>query len=188
MFIDAWLTVFATTSYAKSSISEICSVAGLSRRQFYEEFSDREDLLEAVYDDAHDAARIAVQDAMADAEEASVREIVENGLAAYIAATVSDIRRAKVVYLEVLGVSPRFEQHLLEVRNEWAQIIVSAVARRTDVHPPACGWDVAMAAFTGALNSAVHEWSTGTPRPPVESLTAMLSMLLFALLAPVPPV
>ncbi|MBF6480002.1 TetR/AcrR family transcriptional regulator, partial [Nocardia cyriacigeorgica] len=49
LFLEAGLTVFAEKTYAASSISDVCAVAGLSRRQFYEQYTGREELLVDVY-------------------------------------------------------------------------------------------------------------------------------------------
>ncbi|WP_194816949.1 TetR/AcrR family transcriptional regulator [Nocardia sp. XZ_19_385] len=186
LFIEAALTVFAGKSYAKSSVTEICSAAGLSRRQFYEEYASREDLLMAAYDAAQQAARAAVATAAAETSGGSARELVSAGLTAYLAAMVSDIRRAKVAYVEVVGVSDRVEQHRLGVRDEWARTIEAIAANLPEVHTPACGWPTAMAGFIGALNGAAHHWSMDEQRPPVRALVEMLSTLLFALLIPAP--
>ncbi|MFC9892914.1 TetR/AcrR family transcriptional regulator [Nocardia sp. NPDC127579] len=184
LFIDAALTVFAARSYAKSSVTEICSAAGLSRRQFYEEYSSREDLLIAAYDAAQQAARTAVAAAVAEHPGGSARELVSAGLTAYLHAVVTDIRRAKIAYVEIVGVSDRVEQHRLDVRDEWARTIEAIASNIPEVHAPACGWPTAMAGFIGALNGAAHHWSMDEHRPPVGALVDMLSTLLFALLIP----
>ncbi|MEV6274409.1 TetR/AcrR family transcriptional regulator [Nocardia sp. NPDC051832] len=184
LFMEAALTVFADKSYAKSSVTEICSVAGLSRRQFYEVYDSREDLLMAAYDAAHQAAREAVAAAVAATSGGSARELVSVGLTAYLDAMVTDIRRAKVAYVEVVGVSDRVEQHRLGVRDEWARTIEAIASNVPEVRAPACGWPTAMAGFIGALNGAAHHWSMDEQRPPVQALVDMLSTVLFALLIP----
>ncbi|MEU8897646.1 TetR/AcrR family transcriptional regulator [Nocardia sp. NPDC048505] len=185
LFIEAALTVFATKSYAKSSVTEICSTAGLSRRQFYEEYSSREELLVAAYDAAQRAARDAVTAALAETTGGTARELVTVGLTAYLQAMVSDLRRAKVAYVEIVGVSDQVEQHRLEVRDEWARTIEAIAATVPDVRAPECGWPTAMAGFIGALNGAAHHWCMDERRPPVRALVDMLATLLFALLIPV---
>ena len=50
LFLNAALSVFADQGYAGSSVADICASASLARRQFYDEFGSREDLLLALYD------------------------------------------------------------------------------------------------------------------------------------------
>ena len=67
LFLNAALSVFADQGYAGSSVADICASASLARRQFYDEFGSREDLLLALYDQIQLDARIAMVDAL-DAE------------------------------------------------------------------------------------------------------------------------
>ena len=53
-FLDAAVELFGTHGYAATSVPQVCKAAGLSSRQFYQEFSDREDLLRTLYDRVQD--------------------------------------------------------------------------------------------------------------------------------------
>ena len=71
-FLEAATQIFAERGYATCSLAEVCAAAGLSKRQFYEEFDTREDVLAAAYDRIHDEAAVAVMTAVASTAGASV--------------------------------------------------------------------------------------------------------------------
>ncbi|WP_067840254.1 TetR/AcrR family transcriptional regulator [Nocardia lijiangensis] len=184
LFFDAALTVFAEKTYAHSSVTDICAVAGLSRRQFYEQYTDREELLVEVYDRIHEQARDAVAQALVTAGATEPRVLTDVAIRAYIEAVVGDIRKAKVAFVEIVGVSEAVERHRAEVRDRWGAVVEAAAASLPGVRTPPGGWRVAMAAFIGAVNGLVHQWSLDDPRPPVDVLVDVLTTLLTALALP----
>ena len=83
-FFDAALGEFASVGYAKSSVTSICREAGLSRRQFYELFSDREELLVALYDEIQGAARDAVATALSESTSRDTHVLATAAMRAYM--------------------------------------------------------------------------------------------------------
>jgi AcrR family transcriptional regulator len=118
--MEAGLELFGTLGYAQTSIRAISAAASLNSRYFYESFSSREDLLYCVYQ------RI-VGDIFTRASEAIAREdTIEGqaraGLRAAWTAVTEDRRKARVVALEVVGVSERLERLRRETRHALAQL------------------------------------------------------------------
>ncbi|WP_141807471.1 TetR/AcrR family transcriptional regulator [Nocardia bhagyanarayanae] len=187
LFFEAALTVFAEKTYAHSSITDICAAAGLSRRQFYEQYSGREELLVEVYDRIQEQARDAVAQALTAAGAVEARGLMDVAIRAYTEAIVGDIRKAKVAFVEIVGVSEAVERHRLEVRDRWGAVVETAASALPGVRTPPGGWRVAMAAFIGAVNGLVHQWSLDDPRPPVDVLVEVLTTLLVALALPGDP-
>lgn len=187
LFIDAGLTVFAEKSYANSSLTDVCAAAGLSRRQFYEQFAGREELLVAVYDAVQGKARAAVAEALAAAGSDDLRTLIDAAVRAYTRAITDDIRCVTVAFVEIVGVNPEIEAHRARVRDQWGEVVAAIAQGREGVRTPPGGWRVAMAAFIGAVNGAVHQWSMDDPRPPVDDLVDVFSTLLNALTAAEPP-
>ncbi|MBW0271913.1 TetR family transcriptional regulator [Nocardia sp. MH4] len=183
LFIEAGLTVFAEKSYANSSLTDVCAAAGLSRRQFYEQFAGREELLVAVYDSVQGKARDAVAAALAAADTDDLRALIDAAVRAYTKAITDDIRCVTVAFVEIVGVSPAIEAHRAQVRDQWGEVVAAIAQGRDGVRIPPGGWRVAMAAFIGAVNGAVHQWSLDDPRPPVDELVDVFSTLLNALTA-----
>ncbi|MEU6559402.1 TetR/AcrR family transcriptional regulator [Nocardia nova] len=184
LFREAGLTVFSRSTYAASSVSEICSTAGLSRRQFYELYSAREDLLVDIYDDIQQRAHIAVTEALTESEEVQPQDLIDGAVGAYCRAVADDIRCARVAFVEVVGVSAELEARRAQVREQWAQVIEATAGLLPGTRTPPGGWKIAAPAYLGAVNAAAHEWSQEDPRSPLEDLIAVLSTLLFALALP----
>jgi len=118
--MEAGLELFGTLGYARTSIRAVSAAASLNSRYFYESFSSREDLLYYVYE------RIVV-DIFTRASEAIARENTieaqaRAGLRAGWAAVTEDRRKARVVALEVVGVSERLERLRRETRHALAQL------------------------------------------------------------------
>ena len=118
--MEAGLELFGTLGYARTSIRAVSAAASLNSRYFYESFSSREDLLYSVYE------RIVV-DIFTRASEAIARENTieaqaRAGLRAGWAAVTEDRRKARVVALEVVGVSERLERLRRETRHALAQL------------------------------------------------------------------
>lgn len=179
-FLDAGLEVFGTVGYAKASISALCAQAGLSRRQFYEEFASREDLLIEVYDDVQGRARTAVVEAIAAVDPPELSALATAAMTAYVDAVGSDPRRTLVGFIEVGGVSERVEQHRIDGRLGWTEFFRTTLAAVVPGSEPD-DFDYAATAFIGALTAVVHRWGTSTPRPDRAEVVALLSSVLLTL-------
>jgi AcrR family transcriptional regulator len=120
--MEAGLEVFGTQGYAASSVRAVTTAAALNPRYFYESFSSREDLLYQVYlrivSDIGNDAVAAVADA--DTIEAQARA----GLRAGWLALTRDRRKARIVAIEVVGVSDRLEQLRRDTRHALADMTV----------------------------------------------------------------
>ncbi|WP_280234168.1 TetR/AcrR family transcriptional regulator [Nocardia cyriacigeorgica] len=184
LFLEAGLMVFADKTYAASSISDVCAAAGLSRRQFYEQYSGREELLVDVYDHVQQQARAAFREGLASAGSLDARVLIGSAMRAYVHAITDDPRRVQVAFVEIVGVSDAVEHHRAQMRDDWGEAIAATAAVVPGVRTPPGGWGLAMAAFIGAVNGAVHRWSQQHPRPPVDDLLEVLSTLLLALVLP----
>ncbi len=123
LLLQAGLEVFGTTGYAASSVREICEVAELNRRYFYESFNTREDLLRAVYERIVTESRDSITDAIASAD--GVQEAIRAGLTAWWATVTSDPRKARIITLEIVGVSEAIETRRREVRHSFADFIAA---------------------------------------------------------------
>ncbi|AFR46855.1 TetR/AcrR family transcriptional regulator [Gordonia sp. KTR9] len=178
-FLDAALVEFTDTGYAKSSVTSICRVAGLSRRQFYAEFTDREELLVALYDTVQGAARVAVAEALAACPSRDLRDLSTAAMRAYMESVGTDPRRAAVSFVQIVGVSSRVEQHRLDGREEWADFFVAAMADFAG--RPATERQRHLAiAFVGALTGLVHRWSETADPAALDDIVTVLADILLA--------
>jgi AcrR family transcriptional regulator len=120
--LAAGLELFGTDGYAGSSIRAISAAASLNSRYFYESFSSREDLLYHVYQAAvRDVAEAIVA---ATAGAGTVEDQAREGLRASWMVLTEDRRKARVILLEVVGVSERLERVRRENRHAIADILM----------------------------------------------------------------
>lgn len=179
-FLESGLTVFARDGYANSPVGAICKAAGLSSRQFYEEFTGRESLLLELYEEIDRQSRAAVQAALTAHSGDSVAEQVDAGVRAYIESVARDPRRARLVLVEVMGAGPTVEKSRLELRQAWGALLAGAAekaAAKGEIPPG--DYEMRSLAIIGAVNYVVDAWSCADPRPPLDTVIAVLRRVIF---------
>ncbi|MGV9409764.1 TetR/AcrR family transcriptional regulator [Nocardia sp. NPDC003693] len=183
-FLDAAIEIFGERGYANCSLADVCAAAGLSKRQFYEEFATREDVLVAAYDHIQQSAATALATAVAELgpdPDPTVR--ITKAMEAYLGSVGVDPYRAKVAFVEVVGVSERMEEHRRARRHEWIatiELILGPLAgadSRLRSTPELTG-----SALIGAVNGLAHEWLLSDPRPPVSELVGVLVAVSLSLI------
>ncbi|MFC8041980.1 TetR/AcrR family transcriptional regulator [Nocardia sp. NPDC057353] len=183
-FVAAATRLFAERGYPHCSLADVCAAAGLSKRQFYEEFETREDVLVAAYDRIQDEAAAAVGTALSRLGPArDPRAGLTTAFSAYLGSIDADPYRAKVAFLEVVGVSERMERHRRERRHGWSLLIEMAVGPIAGPGAHVRGEPtLAAGALIGAVNGVAHEWLLMEPRPPVAELVDLLVPVALAMM------
>ena len=118
--LEAGLELFGTLGYARTSIRAVSAAASLNSRYFYESFSSREDLLYSVYEQIVLDIFTKVSEAVA--RESTIEAQARAGLRAGWTAVTEDRRKARIVAIEVVGVSERLERLRRETRHALAQL------------------------------------------------------------------
>ncbi|MCW2714520.1 MAG: TetR family transcriptional regulator [Frankiales bacterium] len=168
--LDAALELFGTKGYAATSLTALCAAGGVSPRHFYELYPGREQLIADLYDELCEHMRVLIAEAQGAAPLTAVDRVV-SGLRVAIDFQTADPRRARVLQLEVVGVSSWLEAHRHDV--------IASFGRGTDeqyrllvadgqvVDEP---FEQVAIALVGALNELVIGWLLAEPRPPRETL------------------
>jgi AcrR family transcriptional regulator len=184
--LTAGLALFGTEGYAAASIERLCTEAGVSTRNFYEEFDRREDLLMALHDRIIDRAFQAVLGALADAADAPLRERFTRAVRAFVITTASDPRWARLSYVEIIGVSNAVERHRIAWRQRWAEFLVSEAKRAVERGEAAPrDFQLGAVALIGAVNELVHHWSmSGGERSLDDVITEIVRIATAAVTAP----
>lgn len=174
--IDAGLTLFGTEGYPNAPVKKICDEAGLTQRYFYESFTDREALLDAVYRSCVDALRESAG-AAALTYLAQIPEVTAGGpvpadripglahtaFGAFLETLTADPRRARVVLIEVVGVSPDLEKLRIGAIHSWAEMILGFAARP---ERPASAEDrLAAIGLVGAITQLLVDWHMAAVAP-----------------------
>jgi len=108
--LEAGLEVFASTGYAAASVKEISRSAGLTERYFYESFDNREALLRAVADRIVGDFLAAVEPLLP-LDLGDLPRAIPQAADAFVASLADDPRRARVLLVETVGVSPAAEEY-----------------------------------------------------------------------------
>jgi AcrR family transcriptional regulator len=118
--MEAGLELFGTHGYHATSVRALSREAELNSRYFYESFSSREDLLYGVYQSIVTDIAVRATEAVlaADTIEAKAR----GGLRAGWSALIEDRRKARIIALEVVGVSDRLERLRRDTRHALASL------------------------------------------------------------------
>ncbi|TLG00355.1 TetR/AcrR family transcriptional regulator [Nocardia cyriacigeorgica] len=176
--LESALEQFGTSGYAAASIKQICRGAGVTERYFYESFPNREVCLAALYDNLSEGMRTATFTALAHAEPNLDARTVA-GLDAFIRYLTSDPRRARVVLIEVVGVSHDMEERRHRVLRDFADTVMSTWAAdtsrtltRTD--------QLTATALVGGVNHLLVDWLMDGRRDDPADLVAVCVNLFAA--------
>ncbi|MER7183831.1 TetR/AcrR family transcriptional regulator [Streptomyces hyaluromycini] len=185
-FLDAALQLFGgAPGFRATTVAALSQAAGLSTRQFYEEFRTLEDVLAALHLEVNGWAEAAVAAAFAEAEPLPLVERVTVLFRAYARDVTSDPRRIRIAFVEIIGVSPRLEEQRLARRARWVELIcteANAAAARGDAAPR--DYRLAATAFIGSVNGLLHDWSAGWVDASLDDVVEELVRLLVGILRP----
>lgn len=154
--LEAGQTLFGTQGYRATSVGQLCAEAGLTKRYFYESFTDREAALGAVYDELVGGLRGATLDAIARREPSE--SLAEAALTAFVGYLTADRRRARIVLIEVVGVSPEMETRRYAVLSEFAELVAEMWLGGDETTPLRQHTAVAL---VGGVNHLLVDWLLG---------------------------
>lgn len=168
--LDAALELFGTAGYAHTSIRSVCEQAGLNERYFYESFRAREDLLYAVYEQVVAEVTTAAVDAVLSTEpelEARARA----GLGAFLRLLTGDVRKARVLSIEVVGVNDQLERRRRQTLHAFADFLdQQAFTLVSATGPPQMDAMLTARSLVGATNELLIDWVLGTLDHSVDEL------------------
>ncbi|WP_345961489.1 TetR/AcrR family transcriptional regulator [Streptomyces sp. BRB040] len=188
-FLDAALQLFGDTpGYRATTVAALSEAAGLSTRQFYEEFRTLEDVLAALHLQVNDWAEAAVRTAAARTQDLPLPDRAAAIFRAYAGNVTADPRRVRITFVEIIGVSPRLEEQRLARRARWVDLI-RAEARTAVLRGEAAHRDYRLAAtaFIGGVNGLLHDYSAGWVDATLDEVVDELVAQLLAVLRPPGP-
>jgi AcrR family transcriptional regulator len=176
--ISAGLDLFGTEGWAGATIEKLCAAAGVATRSFYEEFSGREALLRAVYEDIMTGVVDTVVPRVENAT-GTPEERIRLGLAGYVDYLTDDPRRARVAHREV-RVAGVLEQDRYAMVLRFAELI----ANQTRLEEGARGRVLGLA-LAGAVTEVLVDWvAQPEPRPDTGPIIEALVGLYVAAVTP----
>ncbi|MFE6527009.1 TetR/AcrR family transcriptional regulator [Streptomyces sp. NPDC057794] len=185
-FLDAALDLFGgAPGFRATTVAALSEAAGLSTRQFYEEFRTLEDVLAALHLEVNGWAEAAVLEAAARAVDLPLPERVTAVFRAYAGSLAADPRRIRITFVEIIGVSPRLEQQRLARRAGWVDLICAEAAEaaaRGEAAPR--DYRLAATGFIGSVNGLLHDWSAGWVDATLDEVVDELVRQLLGILRP----
>ena len=113
----------AAKGYGDTTIDDIVRGAGVSKKTFYEHFSDKEDCFVAAYEAAAGQLFERVRDAQLGDPEDDWLERTRAGIAAYLRWLAAEPALARVFLIEVGAAGPRAAESRERLRDRYAELI-----------------------------------------------------------------
>jgi AcrR family transcriptional regulator len=155
--LDAIAQSVAAKGYTATTVGDVVSRAGVSRKTFYEHFTDKEECFLAAYDTGVEVLYGAI-----DAAGAGIADPIERmraGVRAHLATLAAEPHFARSFLIEIVAAGPRAEARRAAVHERFAERLaaVHAAARRDlpslpEVH------EALFRASVGAFNELVTEY------------------------------
>lgn len=156
--LEAALDLFTSQGYAATSVKDLCRRAGLTERYFYESFRDRHACLVQLYDELTRQLLERTTAAIEQAAELDVDQVIERALSEFVDHLARDPRRARLVLLEVVGVSQELEERRHAVLRGFAELALSVWMERIGRTSPDPAQRLATVGLVGAVNHLLVDW------------------------------
>ena len=165
--LSAGYVQFADPGFLFTTIERLCASARISNRAFYECFPGREELMRAVYERCVDETMAAVNRAVGSAP-ASLDARIEAGLREYITFVTRDVRRARIMNLEVR----RAGDAVTRSRQRTVAAFARLIEKTAEDFPESLPEDphLVVLGVIGAVQELLIEWVLATKPPPIERL------------------
>lgn len=179
--LTAALELFTSRGYQQSKITELCALAGVSTRNFYEEFASKEQVLLDLHARINTLAMdnvVAILEKLADADP--VTRIFQL-LDAFVASVTSDPRLPRLNYVEAVGVSAELEAQHQEWVDKWAAFIEAEAEHAAEAGlAPRRNFRLTSIALVGAATGLLREWQAHDPPLPADQVAEELRGLMLA--------
>ncbi|MEV7005980.1 TetR/AcrR family transcriptional regulator [Streptosporangium sp. NPDC051022] len=167
--ISAAYTLYSDPGFPETTIEKLCAAARISNRAFYECFSGRNELMQALHERCVQETLAAVAKAVEQAPDTLLGR-VEAGIAGYITFVTEDRRRARIMHLEVRRAGDCLTASRQQAVRAFTKIIEASVFDLPETieanrHLLALG-------MIGAIQELLIEWVLAEDPPPVDSLVS----------------
>ena len=184
--MDAGLRVFGSTGYRAATVRGLCREAKIADRYFYQYFDKTEDLLLAVYTECIAQLTDSVSDAITQVDREGDLENVAKQLLDPFFQVIEDPHLARVVWMEVLGVSPRVEQTYLTVMQQFGTLLLGYIRTFVDDVPldPDLDPDLLATALIGGISHTAMTWYLSGYAADRRTVVATIAAMLVHIVAP----
>ena len=175
------LELFCERGYNNGPIELLCSTARVTTRHFYEQFASREALLKALF---HQIVEQTLKNLAAeiDIDSTDVNERISRSIHAGVDFLTEDPRRARILCLETVGVSPQMEASRREVIHAFARVISRYAKQMSELGAlPKRDYYLPALAIVGAVQELLIEWLLGDTGLDADGLAREMVLIFRAL-------
>lgn len=184
--LDAGLKVFGTAGFRAATVRGICAEAHVADRNFYENFASLEDLLIAVHRRSVEELLEKVIAAIGELEAGmEIEPTIARALDAYFE-FVEDPLQARVVWREILGVSPAVDSAYLADTAMFGDLLLMLLATWRPSFERTEQSDVITTTLVGGLSNMAMVWALDGYRPDRAVVVAAAEQLLAAVVRSFP--
>lgn len=183
--LQAGLELFSANGYHRTPIERLCERAHVTTRHFYELYPGKEEFFRDLLDTLIEDSRRVVLDALQE-EFGNPVEQVRAGISAFVHSYLDDPRRARVILVEAVGISPEMEKRRREHIHSFAHIIEEKAAemgRRGLI--PERDYSMGSLALAGAVNELMIDWvyydSPPSRERVIEEIVDLFRLVIFGL-------
>lgn len=182
--LEAVVQAVAEYGYANVTVADVVGAAGVSRRTFYEQFSDKQDCFLAAYRTGVEVVIESVVEATAEAPEEDWRERLRVGLTEYARIMASEPTFARTLLIDVLGAG----REAVELRQQLSEEFVKlfhALSERAAASDPAIlpVPDVFLRALVGGIGELVQQHILHEGAETLEDLAPTLARIAETVIA-----
>jgi AcrR family transcriptional regulator len=190
--LDAIARAVARKGYARVTVGDVVSDAGVSRRTFYEQFKDKEDCFLAAYATGTDALiGDMVKASLAVGPDADWRDVLQAAIGTYVGTLADDPEFARTFLVDVLGAGPAAVELRGKVYEQFIEqyVILARLAARQQ---PELGEvpEIYLRALVGGIGELVQQHVLTKGAKTLPELAPVLIQLVKAVIqgaaAPVP--
>jgi AcrR family transcriptional regulator len=171
--LDAGLALLAEGGGPAASVRAVCREAGVTERYFYENFIDRDALVDAVFDQVSDELRLSILDAVTGRPP---REVARAAVDAVVGLTLDQPAKGRALFI-----APMTEPVLYRKLDEAGAMLTSMIRDqlRPDESPE--HRDLVASSLAGALGHLFHQYVAGTLDVTREAFVGYVEQLLMTL-------
>jgi len=150
--LDALAEVIAETGYLDTTVHKILKRAGISRRTFYEIFTDKEDCFLAAYQEAADHVLVLVQRACRLGGTPEIR--IENSLRAMLEFAEQEPQVARMCIVEVMAAGEEARKRRAKTMERLTDLVAGALEERCESRDEAM---LRARVLTGGVHEMVYD-------------------------------
>lgn len=186
--MEAGELLIGRDGYQALTIEKLRSAARVSTRHFYEHFPSREALLAALFERLVSEGGDRVMKALATPAESPAGRTI-NALRAFVRYCLSDPAKARIAFIETVGISVDMERRRRNAIRQFSELIASAATGLAEAGVlPKANFRFAAVALVGATNELIAEWLAGeTGLDATEMERAIVNLYQTLLLNAQPP-